>query len=64
MKEEDTMGRWIVRTWHKGQPVGIGKAQVEHGKLYLRVTDRDVDKIAQRADIGPVLCLLFGNEMI
>lgn len=48
-------------------------AQVEHGKLYLGVIDRKVDKIAQRVDIClalvllrlfmiiKVLCLLFWN---
>jgi hypothetical protein len=28
---------------------------VEHGKLYLRVIDREVDIIAQRVDICPAL---------
>lgn len=30
----------------EGQPVGVGVALAEHGKLYLRVVDREVDKIA------------------
>jgi hypothetical protein len=29
-----------------GQPVGVGATQAEHGKLYLRIIDREVDKIA------------------
>jgi hypothetical protein len=27
-------------------PVGVGAAQVEHGKIYLRIIDREVNKIA------------------
>jgi len=48
---------------------------VEHGKTQFRVIDREVDKIAQRVDICPVLvllrpilnsmvlCHLIGNQM-
>lgn len=31
---------------------------MEHGKLYLRVTDREVDKVAQRVDTCPAQVLL------
>ena len=30
----------------RGLAIGVGAAQAEHGKWYLGVTDREVDKIA------------------
>lgn len=42
---------------HEGQPVGVGAAQAEHGKGYLRDTDREVDKIALRVDICAAVVL-------
>jgi len=32
-------------------------AQAEHGKQYLRVIDREAEKIAQRVAVCPVLVL-------
>ena len=37
--------------------MGVRAAQAEHGKSYLRVIDREVDRIAWRADICPALVL-------
>jgi hypothetical protein len=45
-REEDTMDYLIVRTGHEGCPVRVRAAQVEHGKAYLRVIGREVDKTA------------------
>jgi len=42
---------------HEGQSVRTGIAQAEHGKQYLRVIDREAEKIAQRVDVCPVLVL-------
>jgi hypothetical protein len=61
--------RWTVRAWPQGTPLGVGAAQVKHGESYLRVIDREVDKIEQRAGICCPAALrlivnikvLFGN---
>jgi hypothetical protein len=41
----------------RANPVGVGVAQREHSKLYLRVTDKKVNKLAERIDVCPVLTL-------
>lgn len=47
----------MVRTGHEGWPVAVGVASVEHSKSYLRVIDGEVDKLAQRVNVCPVLVL-------
>lgn len=42
---------------YEGWPAGVGAAQVEHSKQYLGVIVREVDKIAQRVALCPVLVL-------
>ena len=43
--------------YHEGQPVRTGVTQAEHGKQYLRVIEREAEKIAQRVDVSPALVL-------
>lgn len=44
-----------MRFGHESQPVGAGVAKAEHGKWYLRIINRKIDKIAQRAVTCPAL---------
>lgn len=65
-----------MRHGQEGWALGAGATQAEHGKWYLGVIDRGIDKAAQRADTCPALvllrliininvsCLLFENYMI
>lgn len=39
---------WV--TGYKGWFVGVRAVQVEHGRWYLGVTDREVGNLAQRVD--------------
>jgi hypothetical protein len=43
-RKKPPWGRWITSEWERYG--GVGASRVERGKWYLRVIDREVEKIA------------------